>query len=32
VAWTFYKTGEVPHHDHSHVDDLDDQVEVGAKA
>lgn len=24
VAWTFAKTGELPHHDHGHVDGLDD--------
>ena len=22
VAWTFYKTGELPHHDHGHVDGM----------
>ena len=26
VAWTFARTGELPHHDHSHVDGLDDEV------
>ena len=25
VAWTFARTGELPHHDHSHVDGLDDE-------
>ena len=24
VAWNFIKTGELPHHDHGHVDGLDD--------
>jgi C4-dicarboxylate transporter, DctQ subunit len=24
VAWTFYKTGELPHHDHGHVDGMDE--------
>ena len=27
VAWQFSRTGELPHHDHSHVDGLDD-VEI----
>ncbi|SKA05910.1 C4-dicarboxylate transporter, DctQ subunit [Trichlorobacter thiogenes] len=26
VAWTFARTGELPHHDHSHVDGLDDTI------
>jgi C4-dicarboxylate transporter DctQ subunit len=26
VAWTFARTGELPKHDHSHVDGLDDEV------
>jgi len=26
VAWTFARTGELPHHDHSHVEGLDDQL------
>ena len=26
VAWAFFRTGELPHHDHSHVDGLDDKV------
>jgi C4-dicarboxylate transporter DctQ subunit len=25
VAWNFARTGELPHHDHSHVDGLDDE-------
>lgn len=25
VAWNFARTGELPHHDHGHVDGLDDQ-------
>ena len=24
VAWTFYKTGELPHHDHGHVDGMEE--------
>ncbi len=24
VAWVFFKTGKVPHHDHAHVDGVDD--------
>lgn len=24
VAWNFWRTGELPHHDHSHVDGMDD--------
>jgi C4-dicarboxylate transporter DctQ subunit len=24
VAWSFYKTGELPHHDHGHVDGMDE--------
>lgn len=24
VAWAFWRTGELPHHDHSHVDGMDD--------
>jgi len=26
VAWTFARTGQLPKHDHSHVDGLDDEV------
>ncbi|MCE1226425.1 MAG: TRAP transporter small permease [Geobacteraceae bacterium] len=26
VAWTFARTGELPHHDHSHVDGLDNEI------
>lgn len=26
VAWSFGRTGELPHHDHSHVDGIDDQT------
>ncbi len=26
VAWAFIKTGELPHHDHGHVDGLEDEV------
>ncbi|MFM2056545.1 MAG: hypothetical protein RLY71_930 [Pseudomonadota bacterium] len=32
VAWTFSRTGELPHHDHGHVDGLEDEVpEPGAE-
>lgn len=27
VAWNFAKTGELPHHDHGHVEGLDDETE-----
>lgn len=27
VAWSFYRTGELPHHDHGHVEGLDDETE-----
>ena len=27
VAWSFWHTGELPHHDHGHVDGLEDGVE-----
>ncbi|MEY4754409.1 MAG: hypothetical protein RJA44_2084 [Pseudomonadota bacterium] len=30
VAWSFLKTGELPHHDHGHVDGLDEEVAVDA--
>jgi len=30
VAWNFTKTGELPHHDHGHVDGLEDEVPVDA--
>jgi C4-dicarboxylate transporter DctQ subunit len=26
VAWNFARTGELPHHDHGHVDGLDEEV------
>lgn len=26
VAWNFTRTGELPHHDHGHVDGLDEEV------
>jgi len=26
VAWSFLKTGELPHHDHGHVDGLEDET------
>ena len=27
VAWNFARTGELPHHDHGHVDGLDEETE-----
>jgi C4-dicarboxylate transporter DctQ subunit len=30
VGWTFFRTGELPHHDHAHVDGLEDEVPVDA--
>jgi C4-dicarboxylate transporter, DctQ subunit len=30
VAWNFFKTGELPHHDHAHVEGIDDDVNLGA--
>ncbi len=34
VAWSFARTGELPHHDHGHVDGLEDEVDpsTGVKA
>ncbi len=26
VAWSFVRTGELPHHDHGHVDGLEDEI------
>ncbi len=26
VAWTFLRTGELPHHDHGHVDGLEEEI------
>jgi C4-dicarboxylate transporter DctQ subunit len=26
VTWSFLKTGELPHHDHGHVDGLEEEV------
>ena len=31
VAWNFWRTGELPHHDHGHVEGLEEELE-GAKA
>lgn len=31
VAWSFHKTGELPHHDHGHVEGMDESAPV-AKA
>ncbi len=28
VAWTFYRTGELPHHDHGHVEGLEDVTPI----
>lgn len=28
VAWTFWHTGELPHHDHGHVDGVDEEAEA----
>lgn len=30
VTWSFMRTGELPHHDHGHVDGLDDQDQAKA--
>jgi C4-dicarboxylate transporter DctQ subunit len=27
VAWNFVRTGELPHHDHGHVDGLEDEIQ-----
>jgi len=32
VAWNFIRTGEVPHHDHGHVDGLEDDDAKGQPA
>lgn len=32
VAWGFFRTGELPHHDHSHVDGLDDEIHNATEA
>ena len=32
VAWHFARTGELPHHDHSHVDGLDDEPQNATEA
>jgi len=29
VAWTFWRTGEIPHHDHSFVEGVDETPEAG---
>lgn len=26
VAWSYWRTGELPHHDHGHVDGMDDEM------
>jgi C4-dicarboxylate transporter DctQ subunit len=30
VTWSFIRTGELPHHDHGHVDGIDDTVQLAA--
>ncbi len=25
VGWTFFRTGELPHHDHAHVDGIEEE-------
>lgn len=30
VAWNFHRTGELPHHDHAHVDGMDEQEQPEA--
>jgi C4-dicarboxylate transporter DctQ subunit len=32
VTWTFYRTGELPKHDHAHVEGLEDELKQGDKA
>jgi len=32
VAWGFWRTGELPHHDHGFVEGLEEELEHGAKA
>lgn len=32
VAWNFLRTGELPHHDHGHVEGLDDETEAATQA
>ncbi len=32
VAWAFYKTGELPHHDHGHVEGLEEETSPAATA
>lgn len=32
VAWSFYRTGELPHHDHARVEGLDEEVESAQAA
>ncbi len=29
VAWNFYRTGELPKHDHAHVEGLDEETSGG---
>ena len=29
VAWSFHRTGELPHHDHGHVEGLDEEAGEG---
>jgi C4-dicarboxylate transporter DctQ subunit len=30
VCWSFVRTGELPHHDHAHVDGLEEEMPVDA--
>jgi C4-dicarboxylate transporter DctQ subunit len=30
VTWSFIRTGELPHHDHGHVDGLEEETPVDA--
>ncbi|MFT3856865.1 MAG: TRAP transporter small permease [Aquabacterium sp.] len=32
VAWNFWRTGELPHHDHGHVEGIDDNDPANASA
>jgi len=32
VAWSFARTGELPHHDHSHVEGLDNETANATEA
>ncbi|WP_077035580.1 TRAP transporter small permease [Pelomonas sp. KK5] len=32
VAWSFWRTGELPHHDHGHVEGLEEEAKMGGPA